>query len=104
MFVEVVADELAVPPRRVQPALVMLDARPEQLLERHRNVADVVVARDLVPVAHREPNSPVRLSLADVEPQALVPLWVERVADDARAEDLLAKRDDAERVHVVARP
>lgn len=66
----------------------------------NRDVTNVVVGRELVPVVDSKGDDPLRLGAADVEEELLVPGWVEVVTNDAGTEDLPAARDDNKGIHV----
>ena len=64
---------------------------------------NVIVRRELIPVEGCQLHLERGLVGAHVEQQFLVPNRIERVSDDASAEDLLAEGDDYKRVHVPTR-
>jgi hypothetical protein len=83
--------------------LIRLGRVLQQFSEGQNDIANVIVGGDLVPIEDAKMNVEVGLIAADVEEKLLVPFGIQRMADDASTEDLLAKGDDHERIHIPTR-
>ena len=77
-----------------------LSCQSQKMLVANAWHTDVVVPTKLVPIKNTKLNLERGFVTPHMEQQFLVPLRVERVSNDAGTEDLLAKRNDSERVHV----